>query len=46
MTSNIVGQTGVTLQVRKRNEDRTLDVVGNRLIENAFKRWSKKAIAQ
>ena len=42
MTSNIVGQTGVTLQVRKRNEDRTLDVVGNRLIENAFKRWSKK----
>jgi lambda family phage portal protein len=41
MTTNVVGATGITMQVRKRNEDNTLDVVGNRLLERAFQAWGR-----
>ena len=41
MTTNVVGATGITMQVRKRNEDNTLDVVGNRLLEKAFQAWGR-----
>ena len=41
MTTNVVGATGITMQVRKRNEDNSLDVVGNRLLERAFQAWGR-----
>lgn len=41
MTTNVVGANGVSMQVRKRNEDNTLDVVGNRLIERTFQAWGR-----
>lgn len=42
MSTNVVGANGVTMQVRKRNEDNSLDVVGNRLIERAFAAWGRQ----
>ena len=42
MSTNIVGATGIRIQVRKRNEDGSLDVVGNRLIEQAWHQWGRK----
>ena len=42
MSTNIVGATGIRIQVRKRNEDNSLDVVGNRLIEQAWHEWGRK----
>lgn len=42
MSTNVVGANGITMQVRKRNEDNSLDVVGNRLIERAFSAWGRQ----
>jgi lambda family phage portal protein len=42
MQTNIVGDVGVQMQVRKRNTDGSLDVVGNRQIERAFQAWGRK----
>ena len=39
--TNVVGETGFTLQVRARNDDNSLDVRGNQIIEDAFRRWSR-----
>ena len=39
--TNVVGENGFTVQVRARNDDRTLDATGNQIIEDAFKRWGK-----
>ena len=41
MQTNVVGDTGVQMQVRKRNDDGSLDVVGNRIIERAFQSWGR-----
>ena len=41
MTTNIVGASGVSMQVRKRNDDNSLDTVGNRLIEQNFAAWGR-----
>ena len=41
MATNVVGDTGVQMQVRKRNDDGTLDTVGNRIIERAFAAWGR-----
>ncbi len=37
----VVGEKGFTVQVRGRDENGELDAPGNKVIENAFKRWSK-----
>lgn len=42
LNSNVVGSTGVRLQVRKRNTDGSLDTVGNRIIETAWAAWGRK----
>lgn len=42
MTTNIVGASGVRLQVRKRNTDGSLDTFGNRLVEDAWTAWGRK----
>jgi lambda family phage portal protein len=34
--TNIVGDNGMTLQVKARNSDNSLDTIGNDIIENAF----------
>lgn len=42
MTTNVVGQNGIRIQSKARNEDGSLDFIGNQVIENAWKQWSKK----
>jgi len=41
MTTNVVGPHGVRIQVRKRNDDGSLDGVGNRIIEQAWQQWGR-----
>ena len=36
MRTNVVGEKGFTVQVRARNDDRSLDAAGNTILENAF----------
>lgn len=42
LTTNVVGSTGVRLQVRKRNTDGSLDTPGNRVVETAWAAWGRK----
>lgn len=42
LTTNVVGSTGVKLQVRKRNTDGGLDTPGNRVVETAWASWGRK----
>ena len=44
--TNVIGESGFTLQVRARNDDTSLDVRGNQIIEDAFRRWSKMGSAE
>jgi len=44
--TNVVGEAGFKLQVRARNDDRSLDVVGNQIVEDSFKRWGKLGNAE
>ena len=39
--TNVVGEKGFSVQVRARNDDRSLDAVGNAIIENAFTSWGR-----
>jgi capsid protein len=39
--TNVVGEKGFSIQVRARNDDRSLDAAGNAIIENAFKAWGR-----
>ena len=39
--ANVVGDRGVTLQVKARNDNGSMDVVGNSIIENAWKKWGR-----
>lgn len=39
--SNVVGERGVTMQVKARNDNGSFDVIGNDIIEKAWKRWGK-----
>lgn len=41
MTTNVVGAAGVRIQVRKRNDDGSLDSVGNRIVEQAWQQWGR-----
>jgi lambda family phage portal protein len=41
LKTNVVGERGVTLQVKAKNEDGTFDKVGNTIVENAWLRWTK-----
>ena len=41
MTTNVVGAAGVRIQVRKRNDDGSLDSVGNRIVEQAWQAWGR-----
>ena len=41
MTTNVVGASGVRIQVRKRNDDGSLDSVGNRIVEQAWQQWGR-----
>jgi lambda family phage portal protein len=41
MSTNVVGANGVRIQVRKRNDDNSLDSVGNRIIEQAWAQWGR-----
>lgn len=39
--TNVVGEKGFTVQVRARNDDRSLDAAGNTILENAFRVWGR-----
>lgn len=41
MRVNVVGEHGVSLQVKARNADGSLDVIGNEQIERAFADWAR-----
>ena len=40
--TNVVGEKGFSLQVRARNEDRSLDASGNAIRVNAFRAWGRR----
>lgn len=42
LKTNVVGDKGVTLQVKARNNDGSLDVIGNTIIENEFIKFGLK----
>ena len=39
--TNVVGEKGFSVQVRARNDDRSLDAAGNTILENAFRSWGR-----
>lgn len=41
LRTNVVGENGFRLQVRARDASRNLDVLGNQIIENAWKEFSR-----
>ena len=38
---NVVGPNGVSVQAKARNPDNSLDAPGNKIVEQAWQRWSK-----
>jgi lambda family phage portal protein len=42
LKTNVVGEKGMTLQVKARNTDNSLDVIGNQIIEDAFSQFAMK----
>ena len=41
MQSNIVGSNGIRLSMKARNDDGSLDLVANRIIEQQWRNWCK-----
>ena len=39
--TNVVGQNGIRVQSKARNDDGELDFVGNQIIEREWKKWCK-----
>jgi lambda family phage portal protein len=44
MKTNVIGDKGVSVQVKAKNADGSFDSPGNSIIENAFKAWTRKGI--
>ena len=44
ITTNVVGATGVRTQVRGRNSDKSLDTVGNLIVERNWDKWGARGI--
>jgi capsid protein len=42
LVTNVVGQNGIRIQSKARNEDNSLDFIGNQIIEREFRKWGKK----
>lgn len=42
LKSNVVGHTGIALQVKALGSDKQLDIVGNKAVEKAWKKWCKR----
>jgi lambda family phage portal protein len=42
MKTNVVGEFGISMQSRARNDDRSLDRVANSILEEQWKAWGKK----
>ena len=40
MVSNVIGKQGVRVSSKSRNDDQSLDIGGNLLIERAWKEWT------
>lgn len=41
LSSNVVGHNGIRLNVKARDENGMLDVLGNQIIERAWKKWTR-----
>ena len=39
--TNVIGESGFSVQVRAKNDDTSFDITGNQIIENAFKSWGR-----
>ena len=42
--TNVVGDRGISAQVKAKNSDGSFDAPGNAIIENAFRAWGRKGI--
>jgi lambda family phage portal protein len=42
LKTNVVGSTGMSLQIKARNTDGSLDIIGNQIIEDAFTQFGLK----
>ena len=42
LSSNVIGTKGIRLSCKARDDNGTLDIVGNRIIEQEFARWCRK----
>tara|TARA_R110002012_G_scaffold180819_1_gene346720 strand:- start:232 stop:1719 length:1488 start_codon:yes stop_codon:yes gene_type:complete len=41
LVNNVVGEHGIRISMKARNDDNSLDVVANRIIETEFYKWAK-----
>ena len=43
MNTQVIGKKGVTLQMKSRNDDSSLDLPANNLIEEKWRQWSRRS---
>ena len=41
LVTNVVGQNGIRMQSKARNDDGNLDTIGNQVLENEWKKWCR-----
>lgn len=41
LKTNVVGERGITMQCKAKNEDGSFDNIGNQIVENAWARWTR-----
>jgi len=44
LVNNVVGHSGIRLSMKSRNDDGTLDIAGNQIIESAWHDWCRNGI--
>ena len=43
MNTQVIGRNGIKLQMKARNEDKSLDLGANNLVEGLWKKWSRRS---
>ena len=41
LKTNVIGEKGINLQVKAKNEDGSFDRIGNTIVENAWSKWTR-----
>lgn len=44
LSTNVIGHNGIRVNCKARDADGSLDIIGNQIIERAWKAWSKKGV--